>query len=66
MPRVPIVDSLKTPLGLFRQIHREEYSKYSPSDFLVTDLDLRLDGLEINIVSGCHNSLKKLSWQDNI
>ena len=45
MPRVPIVDSLKTPLGLFRQIHREEYSKYSPSDFLVTDLDL--DGLDL-------------------
>ena len=45
MPRVPIVDSLKTPLGLFRQIHREEYSKYSLSDFLVTDLDL--DGLDL-------------------
>ncbi len=45
MPRVPIVDSLKTPLGLYCQIHQEEYSKYSPSDFLVTDFDL--DGLDL-------------------
>ena len=51
MPRVPIVDSLKTHLGLFRQIHREEYSKYSPSDFLVTDLDL--DGLDLGPLMNC-------------